>query len=330
MLAVRVLDRVGKGVRTPPRDALIADLTPAESRGRAFGFNKAMDKVGSLAGLLAAAATLYATQRGVGSLTREGFRHLVLLAVLPGIASVFVLARGVKEPAHAAGITLAPGRNVAGEPAGATPEAVGSAHDRRAGIAPTSRAGARVGLGARFWGFLVIAFVFSLGNSSDAFLMLRAQSLGVSAFAAFLMVAGFSAVVAVGSTPGGALSDLLGRKRVLLGGWLIYALVYLGFGFASRGWHIAALYAGYGVYYGAFQGVSSALVADLVPAERRGAAFGWFNAAVGAAALPASLIAGWLWQYRGVPSPFLFGGALALVAALLLAALPIPRRVASA
>jgi MFS family permease len=267
---------------------------------------------------------LYATQHGVAALTREGFRHLVLLAVLPGIASVLVLARWVKEPAPAADPARAAGSTP--DAAGSTSKPAASKRDRGAGIASTPALGGAA-LGARFWVFLAIVFVFSLGNSSDAFLMLRAQSLGVSAFAAFLMVAGFSAVVAVSSTPGGALSDALGRKPVLVGGWLIYAAIYLGFAYASRGWHVAALYAGYGVYYGAFQGVSSALVADLVPAGRRGAAFGWFNAALGAAALPASLIAGWLWQHRGVPTPFLFGGGLALVAALMLAALPMPLRV---
>ena len=310
VLAVRVLDRIGKGVRTPPRDAMIADLTTAGQRGHAFGFNKAMDKIGSVGGLLAAAGTLYAVQHGAAALTRRGYQSLVLLAVLPGIASVFVLARGVKEPVRGGGARAA----AAGAPS----------H----GSGPTP---ARGGLGARFWLYLAILVIFSLGNSSDAFLMLRAQTLGLSTFAVFLVTAGFSAVIAASSTHGGALSDRFGRKALIVAAWTTYAAIYLGFAVANRGWHVAALYAGYGLYYGAFQGASTALVADLVPSERRGTAFGLFNAAIGVAALPASAIAGWLWQRFGAPAPFLFGGGLALVAALALVVLPIaPREAARA
>jgi MFS family permease len=126
------------------------------------------------------------------------------------------------------------------------------------------------------------------------------------------------------STAGGAISDRFGRKRLMVVGWLIYAAVYFGFAAAGRAWHAVALYASYGLYYGAFQGASTALVADLVPAARRGRAFGLLNAAIGVAAFPASLLAGWLWQRFGSPAPFVFGGTLALVAALWLARLPLP------
>ena len=323
VLVVRVLDRIGKGVRTPPRDALIADLTPAGQRGQAFGFNKAMDKAGSVAGLLAAAGTLYAVQHGAARLTRTGLQSLVLLAVLPGIASVLVLARWVKEPAARRGLGAEQAGGMEGGPGRAGATGAAGAPLASPGAAGTPLAAPGI-LHARFWLYLAILVIFSLGNSSDAFLMLRAQTLGISTFALFLITAGFSAVIALSSTPGGALSDVLGRKRMIVAGWLIYAAIYIGFAFASRAWHVAVLYAGYGLYYGAFQGASTALVADIVPLERRGTAFGLFNAALGIAALPASAVAGWMWQRYGVPAPFLLGGALALVASLALAALPLP------
>ena len=304
VLAVRFLDRAGKGVRTPPRDALIADLVTAGERGRAFGFNKAMDKAGSVIGLLTAAGVLYAVQHGASALTRHGYQSLVLLAVLPGVGSVFVLWRYVHEPAPATGSVRKP---LAGDK-----------------VSVLERTRPDPGFDPRFWHYLAILVCFSLGNSSDAFLMLRAQQLGLSTFAVFLVAALFSGVIAMSSTAGGAISDRFGRKRLMVVGWLIYAAVYFGFAAAGRAWHAVALYAGYGLYYGAFQGASTALVADLVPAARRGRAFGLLNAAIGVAAFPASLLAGWLWQRFGSPAPFVFGGTLALVAALWLARLPLP------
>ena len=146
--------------------------------------------------------------------------------------------------------------------------------------------------------------------------MLRAQTLGLSPLRIFLVLAAFNLVVSLSSTPGGALSDVLGRRRLIVLGWVICALIYLGFAFASASWHIWALYLGYGIYYGAFQGAANALVADLVPAELRGTAYGLFNGAIGVAAFPASVLAGVLWDWYGAPAPFLFGGALALLAAL--------------
>ncbi len=296
VLAVRFLDRVGKGVRTSPRDALIADLTPAEHRGRAFGFNKAMDKAGAVAGLLLAAALLYLSQEGQAALTREGYQSLVLLAVVPGIAAVLVLAYGVKE---------APG----GAP-----------------LVGQSVRLAWKGLDGRFRAYLAIIVCFTLGNSSDAFLVLRAQTVGLTTVEIFLLLAAFSLVISVTSNPAGALSDVLGRRGLIVASWLVYAAVYLGFAWASAPWHLWALYIAYGLYYGAFQGAATALVADMVPAELRGTAYGLFNGAIGVAALPASLLAGLLWEWFGPPAPFITGGALSLLAALLLLALPLPQR----
>lgn len=294
VLAVRVLDRIGKGIRTAPRDALIADVTPPEHRGRAFGFNKAMDKAGAVGGLvLAAAGILYFGGIGQGALTRESYQALVLLSVVPGIAAVFVLARWVRE-----------------RPALPSVEA-------------SSVRLAWRGLDGRFRAYLAMLVIFTLGNSSDAFLMLRAQTLGLGLVEIFLVLAAFNLVITLSSTPAGALSDWLGRRGLIVAGWTIYAMIYVGFAFASSAWHIWALYLGYGLYYGAFQVAASALVADLVRPELRGTAYGLFNGAIGVAAFPASLLAGLLWDSYGAPAPFLAGGILALLAAVgMLAVIP--------
>jgi MFS family permease len=293
VLVVRFLDRVGKGIRTAPRDALIADSTAPELRGRAFGFNKAMDKAGAVIGLICAAGVLYFTQKNSFALTRESYQWLVLLAVIPGCAAVGVLAKWVQEQPR----SFAKG----------APVMVWSQMD------------------GRFWAFISVLTLFTLGNSSDAFLILRAQTLGFSTVEIFLVVAAFNLVVTLTSTKGGGLSDSLGRRGLILAGWLIYALIYLGFAFASAGWHIWILYAGYGLYYGAFLGASSALVADLVPEHLRGTAYGIFNAALGIAAFPASLLAGLLWDWYGPAAPFLAGGGLALLAAAGLLMIPLRR-----
>jgi MFS family permease len=261
---------------------LIADVTPPEDRGRAFGFIKAMDKAGGFIGIVLAAALVYFTQRDAIALTWETYQWLVLLAVLPGLAAVAIVAKWVEE--------------------------------RPAAPAKLSARLLMSELGGRFWTFIGILTLFTLGNSSDAFLMLRAQTLGLSLVEIFLLVAVFSLVISVTSTKGGALSDTVGRRGLIIVGWLIYAAVYFGLGYASAEWHMWVLYAVYGLYYGAFQGASSALVADLVPQHLRGTAYGVFNGALGIAAFPASVIAGLLWDWHGASAPFYFGGAISLVA----------------
>jgi len=297
VLVVRVLDRIGKGIRTAPRDVLIADVTAPEARGRAFGFNRAMDKAGAVVGLVLAAGILYVGGTGQVALTRENYQALVLLSVIPGIASVLVLARWVREGPR-------------------------SARAQWSGVRLAWR-----GLDGRFRAYLVMLVIFTLGNSSDAFLMLRAQTLGFPPVEIFLLLVGFNLIITVSSTPAGALSDRLGRRGLIVVGWVIYAVIYLGFAYASSAWHVWALYLGYGLYYGAFQGAASALVADLVPPELRGTAYGLFNGAIGVVAFPASLLAGLLWDWYGPPAPFLAGGLLALVAAVgVLTVIPQPRR----
>lgn len=292
VLVVRFLDRVGKGIRTAPRDALIADVTPPEMRGRAFGFNKAMDKAGAVIGLLVAAAVVYLSQQDAVALTRGSYQWLVLLAVFPGLAAVGVLVKWVEEQP---------------KPLNDSPRLAWSQID------------------GRFWAFIVILTIFALGNSSDAFLMLRAQTLGFSTVEIFLVVAVFNFVVTLTSTRAGTFSDTMGRRGLILVGWVIYALIYIGFAFASAWWHVWLLYIGYGLYYGAFLGASSALVAELVPGHLRGTAYGIFNAALGIMAFPASMLAGLLWDWYGPAAPFLAGGALALMSASGLLMIPLRR-----
>jgi MFS family permease len=236
---------------------------------------------------------LYLTQDSL-ALTRESYGWLVLLAVVPGLAAVAIVACCVKE----------------------SPKA--------------SRSKGVVALGwsemdGRFKAFIAVLTLFTVGNSSDAFLILRAQTVGFSTIEIFLVVAAFSLVVAMSSTKGGVLSDTFGRRGLIVAGWLIYALIYAGFAFASERWHIWTLYAGYGLYYGAFLGASSALVADLVPERLRGTAYGIFNAALGVAALPASVIAGVLWDWYGPAAPFLFGAVLAVIATIGLLMIPLEK-----
>jgi MFS family permease len=181
------------------------------------------------------------------------------------------------------------------------------------------------GLGQRFAVFMLIVGIFDLGNSSDAFLVLRAQERGLSVIGVLGMLVTFNLVYTLVSTPAGSLSDRIGRQRVIVGGWLVYAAIYLGFALAGAGWHVWVLYAIYGVYYGLADGTTKAMVADVVPEALRGTAYGTYNAVLGILDFPASLIAGFLWQGVGAwegfgPSaPFFFGGAMALIAAVLMA-----------
>jgi MFS family permease len=285
VLAVRFADRVGKGVRTAPRDALVADSIDEEHRGLAFGLHRAGDTAGAMIGLLIALGVVWATQAGALTLARDTFQRLVLISVIPAALAVLTLALGARD-------VPVPGEETA------------------------LRLSLR-GFDARFRRFLVVVVVFALGNSADAFLILRAQERGLSVLGVLGMLITFNLVYALVSGPAGALSDRVGRRRLIVGGWLVYGLLYLGFALASVSWQIWALYALYGVYYGAVEGTARAYVADVVPRRQRGMAYGVYNAAVGVAAFPASLIAGLLWQQITASAPFVFGAALALLAAAL-------------
>ena len=285
VLAVRFVDRVGKGVRTSPRDALLADSTDPDHLGRAFGFQRAMDHLGAAIGPLVASGLLY----GLG----WDLRAVFWAAAVPALLSILVLGAGVTEVPPRA-------RNTAGAPEPA----------RRAAFL----------LPPPFRRYLLLVVLFTLGNSSDAFLLLRAQEVGVGAAALPVLWTAFHVVKSVTSTPLGGLSDRWGRRRVIRLGWFLYAVVYAGLAAAPGRLALWGLVLAYGVYYGLTEGVERALVADLVPSEARSTAYGWFHTAVGLAALPASLLAGALWQALGSAWAFGSGAALALVAAALLPA----------
>ena len=304
VLGVRFADRAGKGLRTAPRDALVADSVDPRRRGLAFGLHRAGDTGGAVFGIGIALLVVRSVEAGGGAFDRGTFQRLVLLSMVPAFLAVFVLALGARE------VRRAP--KAAGDPA---------------------PAGGGRRLGREFQLFVGVMVVFTLGNSSDAFLILRAQDVGLSVTSVLGMMLTFNLVYAAVATPAGALSDRLGRKRLLLLGWLIYALTYLGFSVARAGWHAWLLMLAYGVYYGLTEGAAKAFVADLVPADARGAAYGVFHAAIGLTALPASLAAGVLWQGVGrwtgwgAPAPFAFGAGMALVATLMLGVLPLhPRK----
>ncbi|MBI4301789.1 MAG: MFS transporter [Chloroflexi bacterium] len=293
VLILRFVDRVGKGVRTSPRDALLADSVTPEERGKSFGFHRAMDSAGAVVGLAGAAVIVYLIEKGGLQLTRSAFQTLVLASLIPGVLGVLIILLFVREAAR-----------VRGGPKG-----------------PTSDAGAEQPFNARFKVFLGIMTLFTLGNSSDAFLLLRAQNLGASVFHILLILVLFNVVYTAISYPAGRLSDRLGRRALMIGGWGTYALIYFGFAAASTSWQVLALFGFYGIYYGATEGVARAFVADMVGAGKRGTAYGLYNGAIGVTALPASVIAGFLWQTVSPAAPFYFGAALAAVAMVLLASL---------
>ena len=287
VLAIRVGDRVGKGIRGAPRDALIADSVLPGERGRAFGATRAADHFGAVIGPLIAFVLL----QWVGVSVRTVF----LLAAIPGAIAVCVAVFGVKETDGRG--TIDEGRN-ARDPA---------ASSRPLAIAP---------LGVPFWRYLAVLVLFTLGNSTDAFLLLRASQLGVTAALLPVLWAALHVVKSATSMPAGAWSDKVGRRAMIVAGWLWYALVYLGFALATATWHAWALFLTYGLFFGLTEGVERALVADLVPADRRGIAFGWYNAVIGAAVLPASLAFGLLWDWRGSAFAFSVGAASACLAAV--------------
>jgi MFS family permease len=279
VLAIRLADRVGKGTRGAPRDAWLSEVTPADARGRAFGFQRAMDHAGAVVGPLLASALLW---------LGLGLRSVFALAALPALASVIVLVVGARE----SGTERA-------APSGA--------------MAPDGR------LPASFRRYLAVLAVFTLGNSSDAFLLLRAQDAGVSLAAIPLLWTFHHVAKAALSTAGGTLSDRVGRKAAIAAGWAVYAACYAGFGFANVAWQIWALFGVYGLHHALTEGPERALVADLAGASARGRAFGLYHAVTGGMLLPASLITGWLWQAYGARAALGVGAGLSCAAALALA-----------
>lgn len=279
ILALRFLDGVGKGVKDSPKDALIADSTEAISRGRGFGIVRALDTLGSVAGPLLLFALFYFLRDN--SLK---YHYIFLVAAIPLVLTLSILSIWVKERKSKKDVRL----------------------------------DFEFRLPKKFYVFLGIVLLFAIGNSSDTFLILRAQNVGVSLLSIPLVYALFNFIYAAASIPLGTLSDKIGREKVILLGWGSYALSYTGFAVASHAYQIWLLFAFYGVYYATTEGVAKALVADLVPSEHRGKAYGIFNTAIGLVSLPASLIAGILWDRVSPATPFYFGAGIALLASLAL------------
>jgi len=280
VLAIRVADRVGKGLRASPRDALIADTAPRELHGRAFGVHEAMDHAGAVVGPLAAYLLL---AFGLG------LRSVFLLSALPAAIACLVVVLFVREarprPSQPVAVSSAPAVPILNRP---------------------------------FLGYLLATVVFALGNSSDAFLLLRAHDAGLPVQAAPLLWALHHVVKSTTSAKAGELADRLGRRRALAAGWIAYAGIYAGFAFARSGLAIASLFVVYGLHFALVGGAQKALVADLVPPEARARGFGMYHLCVGLAALPASLIFGMLYQRLGAGTAFLTGAGLALGAVALL------------
>lgn len=292
VLGIRFLDRVGKGIRTAPRDALITDVTPIESRGAAFGVHRSLDHFGAVVGPLVAAALLWA---GLS------LRSVFFLAVIPAIVVIFIIARYVREP----------DRPVADEP---KPTAVFSR-------------GAELGTG--YWTLMAAVVVFTLGNSADAFLLLRLSDADVGVTWIAVLWSTFSLVKMASNLVGGRMSDRIGHKPLVILGWVFYAVVYLLMGISSWTPFLIVLFLGYGLYFGVTEPVERAWVATLAPSDLRGSAFGYYNGAIGLGALPASVIFGGLWAAFGPATAFVFGAAMAAVATVILVRVPDPSSVAA-
>ncbi len=308
VLLGRVGDRLGKGIRTSPRDALIADSTAPENRGVAYGFHRAMDTTGAFVGVLVAAAVIWLMEGDATRLTGDAFRVLVLLALVPGLLAVATIVVGVRD------VRTAPAPSRPPADAGAFTESVGLFRRIVGGTAEWRR------FSATFWLFILANALFTLGNSSDAFLALRSQNLGLTLLALLLTIVAFNATNAVVAWPAGALSDRIGRRGLIALAWLVYAACYAGFAVATQAVWVVPLWIAYGTYYALSEGVGKALVADLSATDLRATAFGILNSVQGAMVLPASVIAGILWSAIAPPAPFWFGAACSAAAVVLLLA----------
>ena len=296
VLVVRMTDRVGKGIRGAPRDALIAGSVPAAARGTAFGFNRAADHAGAVVGPVVAFILLSLIATNPDLPTAREYQRVFLFASVPVVIGLFVIVFFVRDKQRAA--------------------------DE---IDPVPIKFSLKAFDGNFKRFLVVIALFTLSNSTDAFLLLRATEAGVAPplLPILWMVLHFSKVFS--SLAGGALSDRLGRKKVIMSGWLVYALVYAGFAFVSAPWQAWALFAVYGLYFGLTEGVEKALVADLVPDDKRGTAFGFYSLAFGITVFPASLIFGLLWDKFGSGTAFLVSAAISVIASAALLTINTPR-----
>lgn len=290
VLVLRVTDRTGKGIRGAPRDALIADSTAPEKRGFAFGFHRASDHLGAVLGPIIAFILLYLWAENPNQPTANDYSKIFLFAAVPAVLSIFVIAFAVREEKHKI--------------------------DEEINITPI-----KLSLNAfdgNFKKFLFVISLFTLSNSTDAFLLLRAEQAGIAPFILPLLWVFLHISKVIFSLIGGDLSDRFGRKKLIFAGWILYALVYAGFAFVSQAWQAWALFFVYGAYFGLTEGVEKALVADLVEPEKRGTAYGFYNLAFGVTVFPASLIFGALWTKFNAPTAFLISASISLLAAVLL------------
>ena len=290
IVLIRFVDRIGKGVRTAPRDTMIANAAPPGRRGAAFGLHRGFDNAGAVLGPLVAA--------GLVGVMGFSLRAVFLLAVIPAALSLLVLAFGVKEEKEKISSRL---------------------------TSPSLPFKKNSPLSPLFWRAAWLIAFFTLAASSDTFLLLKAKEIGISAGWLPVIWAFSNAVKSGFSMWGGGLSDRFGRRRLMFAAWTLYAACYAGFAFVSSAWPLVALVGVYSLYYSLSEGTEKALVADLVPAEVRGRAFGWMNGLTGFAALPASVGFGFLWQHAGSRTAFLTGAAIAGIAAAGLLVLQFPR-----
>jgi len=295
IIGLRFLDGVGKGVKDSPKDVLIAGSTESANRGKGFGIARMLDTFGSVAGPVLLFALLYLFR---DSLLK--YHYILVFCALPLFATLGILVFKVKEVSAA------------------NPPKFWSPKFGRAKSAEEMRPIKDGGLPIGFYLFLAVIALFTIGNSSDAFLILRAQNVGVSLLAIPLVYALFNFVYASASVPLGSLSDRIGREKVILLGWMAYAIAYIGFALAKTSLEIWIIFAFYGLYYATTEGVAKAFVADIVEPSHRGRAYGIYNMTVGILALPASVIAGFLWDKINPAAPFYYGAVLSAIAAALL------------
>lgn len=281
VIGLRFLDGIGKGMKDPAKDVLVADSSEKEVRGRNFGIARMLDTLGSVAGPLILFGLMYIFKD-----SNFLYHNILLFSAVPLIITLLLVFRLKEIP--------------------------------KSEFKKVEVLGSKGKLPPNFYIFIIIVIIFTLGNSSDAFLILRAKSVGLSLLEIPLVIALFNLIYAGLAVPFGSLSDKIGRIPTLAIGWIVFALVYLGFGLASHPILIWFLYGLYGVYWATSEGVSRALLADIVNADYRGRAFGIYGMAVGLTAVPASFLAGFLWDEFGAAVPFYFGATTAIVALIAL------------
>lgn len=283
ILTARVIDRLGKGIRTAPRDVMVSESADRQHMGKAFGIHKALDMAGSAIGILLSFFLLRAMTGGVGD-----YKTIFAVSAIPSVAALcmFAFVREKKEP-----------REV---------------RQRERFWTSWHRLDGRLKL------YLLIVFLFTLGNSSNTFLLLRAKSAGFDDTTVILLYFVYNVTASILAIPFGKISDRIGRRQVLTAGYLMFAVVYLGFGTANKSWMFVALFVLYGIYTAMSAGVERALIADIAPADLKGTMLGLHSTVAGIALLPASVICGFLWDNFGTTVPFVFGASMSLLAALLL------------